>query len=137
MQPPRLFDGLTAEELELLARYDGAERVKDLASAKLVMIAPSGSADDPVAVTIEWAPGAMERPLPGSALWRAVLARRLEADAAGDPGAEVVRLQIRRSLERFPDLESWWHWLRTGWTAPPTPEPPKPARRQGGRWWRW
>jgi hypothetical protein len=133
MQPPRPFDALTAEDLELLAQYDGAERVQDLASARLVMVAPSRSADDPVAVMIEWASGGMERPLPGSALWRAVLARRLEADAAGDPGAEVVRVQIRRSLERFPDLEGWWHWLRTGWTAPPAPKPPKPPRRQG-RW---
>ena len=133
MQTPRPFDGLSAEELELLARYDGAERIQDLASAKLVLVAPSRSADDPVAVMIEWATGTLERPLPGSALWRAVLAGRLQAKAYGDPGAEVVRLQIRRSLERFPDLESWWHWIRTGWTAPPLPEPQKPPRRQG-RW---
>ena len=103
----------------MLARYDGAERIADLASARLVMVAPSAAVDEPVAVTIQWAYGAMERPLPGSALWRAVLEHRLEAEADGDPGAAVVRWQIRRSLDRFPDLETWWHWLRTGWTAPP------------------
>jgi hypothetical protein len=111
--------GLPAEELELLARYDGTERIAALASARLIMLAPANATDDPVAVTIQWASGAMERPLPGSALWRATLWRHLAMAGPDDPTTDVVRRQIRRSLERFPDLESWWHWVRTGWTAPP------------------
>jgi hypothetical protein len=133
MASPPARDDLSVEELALLARYDGAERIPDLGSSRLVMIAPSASADDPVAVTIEWAQGTIERPLPGSALWRAVLERRLEAQRDGDPGAAAVQHQIRRSLERFPDLETWWHWVRTGWTAPPAPETPRPPRSTG-RW---
>ena len=116
LRPP---DSLSSEELALLAQYDGAERIADLATARLIMLAPANATDDPVAVTIQWASGDMERPLPGSALWRATLWRQLAMAGPVDPADDVVRRQIRRSLDRFPDLESWWHWVRTGWTAPP------------------
>lgn len=115
---------MSREELELLARYDGRQRVAALESAAWITLAPSQAADDPVAVTIQWSPGVVERPLPGSALWRAVLRRRLEVAAEGGVESAVVRSQIRRSLERFPDLESWWHWIRTGWTTPPSAPAP-------------
>jgi hypothetical protein len=113
-----------ARALELLRRHDGAERVAQLPYARLITIAPQAGRDDPVHVTIYWGGGTIEQPFPGSTLWRAVLERRLAEPASADPADpadRVLRAQIEHSLARFPDLETWWRWLRTGWLAPPTP----------------
>lgn len=125
--------------LDLLRRHDGAERIPRLPFAQLITIAPAAAADDPVHVTIIWGPGNVEQPFPGSSLWRAVLDRHLREPRPGPPtpAEPVLRAQIERSLERFPDLDTWWQWLRTGWTAPPTPESErKPGRRaeRGSGW---
>lgn len=128
--------------LELLQRYDGAERVPALPYARLVAIAPQAREDDPVDVTIVWGPGpeAVERPFPGSTLWRAALERRLAQPPRQEAADRVLRAQIARSMERFPDLDTWWHWLRTAWTAPPKPEEDgtrRRAERAGGWVWPW
>ena len=124
--------------LELLRRYDGAERIPHLPFAQVVLIAPAAGEDDPVHVEIVWSPGAIEHPFPGSSLWRAVLRRHVERPSNGDPRDRVLREQIQRSLQRSPDLESWWHWLRTGWTAPPRPEGSDEGRHaERGSGWPW
>ncbi len=113
---------------DLVRRYDGAERVSLLPLARFVTVAPSTDPEEPVDVTIEWNPGWIEKPLPGSALWRAVLEGRLAQPGPPSPVEPVIRRQIAQSLERFPDLESWWAWVRTGWVAPPKPSPSAPRR---------
>jgi hypothetical protein len=127
-------------DLELLRRYDGAERIERLPLAQFVTLAPSADPDEPVDVTIEWGPTTIEKPLPGSSLWRAVLSARLEQPLTADPAESIIRSQIKSSVERFPDLETWWAWLRTGWTAPP--KAGERALRNGPRWststgWPW
>jgi len=125
--------------LDLLRRHDGLERVGQLPHARFVAVAPAAGADQPVHVEISWTPDTLEHPFPGSALWRAALTRRLAEPQRDDPADRVLREQIIRSLERFPDLDSWWHWLRTGWTAPPDPDADRTRRdrrrsRSGRRW---
>ncbi len=121
---------------DLIRRHDGAERVPLLPMAELIIVSPSSDPDQPPDVAIQWNPERLEQPIPGSALWRAVLERRLGAPPnPQDPADRVVRLQIERSLLRFPSLESWWSWLRSGWSAPPR-VPPEPARPRRLGWWR-
>ena len=115
--------GPTQTDLDLARRYDGIERIALLPYAEFITLAPSTRLDDPVDVTIEWGPDRVEKPLPGSALWRAVLESRVARPATPDPAERLIRHQILGSLARFPDLESWWAWVRTGWTAPPRPTP--------------
>ena len=103
---------------ELIERHDGADRVALLPLAWLVTVSPSADTAHPVFVDIVWQPGQRQQPVPGSALWRAALQRRLAELKDPDPLERVLRNQIERSVERFPDLESWWRWLRTGWLAP-------------------
>jgi hypothetical protein len=124
-------------ETELVRRYDGTERIPLLPLAELIIVSPSADPQLPPDVAIRWNAERLEQPIPGSALWRAVLERRLAAAPdPGDPADRIVRDQVVRCLERFPSLESWWSWVRSGWSAPP-PVVPKPAA--GGslaRWWR-
>jgi len=118
--------------LETLRRHDGAERIPLLPYARLITIAPADREGDPTVVAIHWTLGQVEHPIPGSSLWRAVLRQRLEQPPSDDPAESLLRAQIEHSLARYPDLETWWHWLRTGWTAPPVVEAPRKHRP----WWR-
>ncbi|HTS87880.1 MAG TPA: hypothetical protein VMG41_05265 [Gemmatimonadales bacterium] len=111
-------DDLTPSQRELLERYDGTERIPFLPNALYITTAPHADPAHPVYVEIAWGPGAPEKPIPGSALWRAALERRLEELQDEDPGDVLLRRQIEQSLERYPSLEAWWKWLRTGWLAP-------------------
>ncbi len=122
--------------LELLRRHDGAERVPLLPYARFVAVSPAADEDEPAMVEIEWAPGSVEHPHPGSTLWRAALTNRLSEPAGDDPGETVIRAQIERSLARFPNLDTWWRWLRTGWTAPPKPDA-RGGKRRGRRYLPW
>jgi len=131
-QGPRPTD--TDPNADRARQYDGIERIPFLPDAEFITVAPSTSVDDPVDVTIEWAPGHIEKPLPGSALWRAVLESRLAPPATPDPADRLIRHQILGSLARFPDLETWWAWIRTGWTAPPKPAS-RPRRDRSLRAW--
>jgi hypothetical protein len=93
---------------EAYRQYDGEERVPLLPFAHSISWAPPVPMDDdaeqePVYVWIEWAPDVMERPLPGSALWRAALTRV----AGRMPEASPV---IEDDLRRFPDFASWLRW---------------------------
>lgn len=109
-------------DADLVRQYDGAERIPLLLLARFVTLAPSTDPRQPVDVTIEWAPDRVEKPLPGSALWRAVLESRLARPMTRDPVERLIRRQIIGSLDCYPDLETWWSGLRQGWTAPPRPE---------------
>lgn len=131
---------MSHSDRELLRRYDGAERIERLPLAQFVTLAPSTDPDEPVDVTIEWGPSVIEKPLPGSSLWRAVLTERLRYPPTGDRAESIVWAQITRSLERFPDLETWGAWLRSGWTTPPktSERPPRGSSRWGtSTGWPW
>ena len=74
--------GQHTEQREDLRNIDGEERVPFLSQAHMIAIAPGTPQEDhlegPTYVFIEWAPGIVERPYPGSAIWRAVLERSLD-----------------------------------------------------------
>jgi len=128
-----------ALEEALLRQHDGAERVARLPCAQFVVVSPGTRARDPVFVEIVWSAQAIEHPIPGSTLWRAVLADWLLRHPSLDPVEGTLRAAVEQSLARWPDLETWWHWLRTGWTAPPSPrENEENGRRaEPGSGWRW
>jgi len=119
---------------EVRRELDGLARVPLLPLARVVISAPSADPDEPAAVIIEWRQGVVERATPGSAIWRAALQRQLAEPARNDPADAIVRGQMQRSLARFPDMESWFALVRTGWLVAPTAPPARPPRR---RWWPW
>jgi hypothetical protein len=106
----------------LVAAYDGVDRIALLPKAKLVLVAPGQDTETPVQVTIQWSPASWERPIPGSSLWRAVLTDQLSRLSDTDPADGILRTQIEQCLARFPNLEHWWAWVRSGWLTPPVPE---------------
>lgn len=111
---------LTPEQKRAL---DGAGRVAWLPLAATVIVGPPREPDQAASVIIEWGPGRVERPVPGSTLWRAVIereVRRLEEEAG--VAAQLLADRLSRAAERWPDIDAWWAWLRTGWLAPPTRE---------------
>ena len=112
-----------AEEQELLAQLDGVERAPFVPLAWLVAVSPGTSVEEPPYVWVEWSPGLVERPYPGSAVWRVALQHYLLRPTIGDPAAHLLRPIIAACLERFPTLESWMR-LR----AAATPHPPRVAR---------
>lgn len=102
---------------------DGTDRVPLLSLAQAVAIAPGESAapgpsgGDPTFVFIVWCPGVIERPHPGSAIWRAALERFLAShgtspacDDGGVAESDPVRHAVAADLERFPSLEAWLDW---------------------------
>lgn len=100
-------------------QFDGEDRVPRLPSARFILVSPSAAVNDPVHVAILWPSGIWEQPVAGSRLWHAVLDRRMAELDSRIPEQRILQDEIRLSAERFPDLESWWKWLRSGWTAPP------------------
>ena len=119
----------TDPNADLARQYDGIERMPLLAHAEFITLAPSTDPNQPVDVTIAWGLDRVEKPLPGSALWRTVLENRLARQITPDPAERLIRHQILRSLDRYPDLVSWWAWVQNGWTAPPKPTPRPDQRR--------
>jgi len=108
---------LTPEEMRAL---DGAHRVPFLSLAATLIVAPPREPDDPASVIIEWGPGRVERPVPGSTLWHASIEREIERLVAdGESMSLRLAAQLSRAGKRWPDIEAWWSWLRTGWLAPP------------------
>lgn len=135
--------GQHTEQREDLRQIDGVERVPFLSQAPMIAIAPGTAQEDhsegPTYVFIEWAPGIVERPYPGSAIWRAVLERSLDhlddqtrehahapehaEDASHNGGAvnrgvwdaesqshDYFRSAIEADLARFQSLEMWFRW---------------------------
>ncbi|MGH7669053.1 MAG: hypothetical protein ACRENQ_06125 [Gemmatimonadaceae bacterium] len=101
----RWQEALTRREM------DGVERVALLPTAHMVAVAPSVDADDPAYVFIEWTPDLVERATPGSAVWRAALDAYLASDGLhDDPHRDQLRMEITRSLVRFPSLDAWFRW---------------------------
>jgi len=137
-------NGQFAAQREDLRQIDGADRVPLLPHAHMIAVAPGVShderSDDPVYVFIEWAPGMVERPYPGSAIWRAVLEQSLEhwQSQEGESGegraqntdnvsvyahvddvddehadqqpSDLFRSAIQADLARFPSLDAWLRW---------------------------
>jgi hypothetical protein len=98
----------TVSPADARREYDGEGRVPWLPCARSLSWAPPAPAADaaeqePIYVWIEWTPGTVERPLPGSCLWRAALARIADRVPAAAP-------VIEDELRRFPDFESWLYW---------------------------
>ncbi len=122
--PPDTPSGLSSEQLRSL---DGVDRVPLLSSALEVIVGPRTHPDEPAFVIIEWVPGRVEHPIPGSSLWRAAieleLAKLSESNDPNGPVGRTLSEQLRQTLRRWPDLETWWLWLRTGWLAPPRRAP--------------
>lgn len=115
--PPGASGDLSPEQRRFI---EGVDRVPLLDLAEGVIVGPPRSPDEPPLVLIEWTPAHVERPQPGSVLWRAVIEREIAAPVDNpDPIAFERVEQLRRSLRRWPDLDTWWAWLRTGWLAPP------------------
>lgn len=105
---------------------DSAERVPLLPFARMVAFTTGLPNEEPTYVVIEWAPGIVERPYPGTPLWRAVLERWLVSISAPETvptsaptSAErpstasddtLLRQAVRVDLDRFPSFEAWLHW---------------------------
>jgi len=115
--PPGASGDLSPEQRRFI---DGIDRIPLLDFAESVIVGPPTRPDEPALVVIEWTGGRVERPPPGSTLWRAVIARELAPlESADDPPSRERAEQLGASLRRWPDLDTWWTWLRTGWLAPP------------------
>jgi hypothetical protein len=133
--------GASQNHAEERQRYEGSERVPLLPWARWVALAPSADSDAPVAVWIEWVPGLAEHPLPGSALWRAVLTTYLEREApSSDAAFSAIRQAVETDLGRFPSLERWLDWRDRERQRPAgTDRPPEahtlPSFIAG--WWPW
>jgi hypothetical protein len=111
--------------------YDGEARVVWLPCARSLSWAPPAPTADateqePIYVWIEWMSGTVERPFPGSSLWRATLARIADRVPSAAP-------MIEDELRRFPDFESWLHW-RDRERRPPAPPMRDEAPRLLLRW---
>lgn len=101
--------GLHARQ-ETLAWFDGSDRIPFLPLASYVAFAPGSAPDEPPFAWIIWRPGVIERPLPGSALWRRILQQFLERPDPLGAAEQSLRAVVAESLERFPTLESWIRW---------------------------
>lgn len=109
------FPGQHQMQREQLDELEGVERIALLPLALHVALAPGATADEPPYVFVEWAPGAIERPYPGTAIWRAVLSQYLIGQSGNspvnnDPARDSIRHVVAESLERFSSLDAWIRW---------------------------
>jgi hypothetical protein len=98
---------------EVRRQYDGRERIGLLPFSRFIAIAPAAELDEPVWVFIGWADDFVERPLPGSSIWRAALRRYFDISHDAGPEQEErgpIRSSIEVSLARFTSLEAWLYW---------------------------
>lgn len=102
--------GLYETERTRREELEGTTRVALLRHALHVALVPGVTACEAPYVFIEWAPGVVERPYPGTAIWRAVLNWYLTAPDNGDPAAPVIGPVVAAALERFSSLEAWLRW---------------------------
>jgi hypothetical protein len=110
-----LTTGRAAADRAVRHALDGAERVALLPRAAFIAVAPgSTDKDEPPYVFIGWTRDAVERPYPGTTIWRAVLERYLDAPHPDDPGHAIVRTLVGDALARFPSLDAWLWWSDHG-----------------------
>lgn len=114
-------DARIESEQETLRRLDGVERAPLLPYAVLVAIAPGTSVEEPPYVFIEWTPDVIERPYPGSAVWRAALEQYLAHPRDEDPTYRALAPIVAVCLERFPSLDAWLRWADRERTVPDAP----------------
>ena len=131
----RYDDGQFGGERELRRRQeqDGVDRVAFLPAARCIALAPGKHGGEPVYVWIEWTPGYVEQPLPGSALWHAAIVRYLDAPPTGDRTDPPLRRIAAESLVRFPTMDSYSRWT----TDRGRPDRSAPERRWPGMVWPW
>lgn len=98
------------KEREQRDELEGVERITLLPLARHVAFVPGATAHKPPYVFIDWAPGAIERPYPGTAIWRAVLSQYLTEQSGSDPFSNVIRSIVAESLDRFSSLDAWIYW---------------------------
>jgi hypothetical protein len=123
---------LVLSPAEAHEEYSGDARVPWLPLARSLSWAPPAPGADPaeqepIYVWIEWSPGVTERPFPGSALWRAALARIANRVPSSAP-------VIEDELRRFLDFESWLRW-RDHERRPPAMTPVRDPARGFALWW--
>lgn len=94
------------KEREQRDALEGIERIALLPLARHVALVPGATAHEPPYVFIEWAPGAIERPYPGTAIWRAVLSRYLAEQGTSHP---FVPPSEPWSPSRSKDSPRWMH----------------------------
>ncbi len=131
MSSPRHDAGTFWGDAVIRHELDGEERVPLLPQAHMVALAPPMDGRDPVYVDVEWAPGHIELPTPGSAVWRAVLDAYLATDHPDQVQEAVVRIVVRESRDRFPSLDSWFRWR----DEERRPSRERPADSERTRWW--
>jgi len=134
------FDGEREQRRRL--EQEGVERVPFLAAARCIALAPGTRGDEPVYVWIHWAPGWVEQPLPGSALWHAAIVRYLDAPPTRDPTDPPLRRIAGESLVRFPTLDSFARWTVEDRHLERRPlSPPRRRSSEETRWpgtvWPW
>jgi hypothetical protein len=115
-----MADGVSRASASEEQRQHGAaaERVPLLPFARMVAFTTGLPNEEPAYVVIEWAPGIVERPYPGTPLWRAVLEQwlaHISAPTSAErpsttPDDTLVRQAVCVDLERFPSFEAWLHW---------------------------
>lgn len=116
-----------ASEREARHQLEGVERIPFLASAEFLGLTVGADPEEPVTVFIGWTADLVERPFPGTAIWRAALKSFLRAAPTGDPTQPLMRDSAQISLDRFPSLERWLRWSDHERQKPdrlPAPFPP-------------
>lgn len=111
-------------EGEARRQLDGVERIPFLASAEFLGLTVGAEAEEPVTVFIGWAANLVERPYPGTAIWRAAIESFLRSAPTGDPTQPFLRRAALLSLDRFPSLDRWLRWYDH--------ERPEPEGRRSG-----
>lgn len=117
-------------------QLDGVERAPLVPFAHMLAVAPAVELDEPAYVFIEWTPGQVERPTPGSAVWRAAIYQFLNATDPHEPQELAVRAAIANNLVQFPSLDAWFRW-RDSERRPKRESPRRPPAHLGWSRLRW
>jgi hypothetical protein len=112
---------------------EGTERIALLPVAQFIAVAP-GLDEDPPYVWIQWVPGVVERPYPGTAIWRAALERYLASPMVEGGTTRVIRPLVAAALARFRSLEAWLRWMDFERPLPRGPGGRPPISGPGWPW---
>lgn len=122
-------------EREARRQLEGSERIALLPSAEFLGVTVGTDPEEPVIVFIGWRVNLVERPYPGTAIWRAALDSFLRAPQSKDPAQPLVREAAQSSLHRFPSLERWLWWSDHERPAPEGPRAVVPSALWVGPAW--
>lgn len=122
-------------EVEVRRELEGVERIPFLPSAEFLGVTAGAEPQDPVTVFICWRDDLVERPYPGTAIWRAALESFLRAPPTDDNAQPFVRDAAQCSLDRFPTLERWLKWFDHERPEPDRVRASTPALLVGSAWY--